>query len=103
MLPQQKMVGHARDVIADHAVQRLPLGLLHVLHGHSFWLEQVVLEKSLERFHGTLAFLDDRGIVVQPPVQKFLQRRVKLRRGGAQPRQAHLETSNVFHVTRAAG
>ncbi len=73
VLPQQELVGHAGNVIANHAVERLAFRLFLVEIGHGFGMIGIELEKLVERRHGSFSILDNRGKRIQIRKKKLLQ------------------------------
>src|SRR5262249_47158569 len=65
VLAQQEVVGHARNVVRDHAVERLALRLLHIEFRHSLGMLEVVAEQILESLPGPLTIFDDGGVVIE--------------------------------------
>ena len=61
-----------------------------------------MMEELFESLYRSLAFLDDRGIVVKPPVQELFQRLVQRGCGRAEPGQAFFHPPDILHVARAA-
>src|SRR4029077_151860 len=53
MLPQQEMISHAGDIIADDAVTRLPCRQLGIISRQRLGMRQIVAKELLERLHGT--------------------------------------------------
>jgi hypothetical protein len=73
MLPQEKLIGHTGDVIANDQVPGLRDGQLLVSRRHGAWLTQVVGEKLLEAAHGAVAIFGDRRKIVNMGKKKTLQ------------------------------
>src|SRR5262249_60651512 len=61
VLAQQEVVGHARNVVRDHAVERLALGLLHTKNLHNLGELEGETGKSSEKPPRPPPNLDDGG------------------------------------------
>ena len=60
MLPEQEVIGHPRDVVADDPVRRLALRQPGMLLGHAVRMLDKKAEKRVERADRTVAILDNR-------------------------------------------
>lgn len=72
VLPQQELIGHAGNVIANHAMKRLSFGLFLVEIGHGIGMIRIELEKLVERRHGSFSILDNRRKRIQIGEKKLL-------------------------------
>ena len=80
VLTQQKLIGHARDVIAHNYVPRVSPRKLFVRGRHRPRRSQVVDEELFEAVHRTIAVLGDARPIVNIRKQKPLEFRIALRR-----------------------
>src|SRR3989442_14192437 len=76
VLPQEKLVGHARDIVAHDFMPRLSSGQLGIKRRHRRRVLQVVREKLFEAPHRAVAVFRDRGMLVNTLVQEPFQLRV---------------------------
>ena len=58
-LPQQEMVRHSGDVVADHAMARLGFRLLRVIGRHAVGMLHEKLKERIERRHRAVAIFGD--------------------------------------------
>src|ERR1700733_4313717 len=101
-LAEQKMVGHAGDVVANNPMAGLGLGQLGMLFWHAVRVLHEEKKKRVERSHGAVAVLCDCGIRIEPGVKKSLQFAVLasyFRREGS---DAIRKAANVFDCFDAA-
>ena len=57
MLPEEKVVGHTRNIIANNAMTRLAFGLNREIFGHLMRVIHVMAEELFKRCEARLAFL----------------------------------------------
>src|ERR1700749_2611058 len=74
-LAQEKMIGHAGDVIADDAMKRLTARGFEIVFGQARSVFHEERKESVESAHGTGALSGDGGVGVKPRMQEALQDR----------------------------
>jgi hypothetical protein len=68
MLPQQEVIRHARDIVANHTVPRLPCSQFEVIFRHRLGVSQVIAKELLERVHRAVPLFDYCRMIIEPPV-----------------------------------
>src|SRR5690242_10743538 len=98
MLPQQEMIGHTGDIVADNAMGWLLFGQLRIIFRHAGWMCQVIAKQLLERVYGTVPLFDDCRMVVKSPVEESLQVGIDCCHTRAESRQVPRQPANIVRV-----
>ena len=81
VLSQEKLVGHAGDVIADDNVARNDEGLFLVIWRHGAAVSEKEMEKSLQTLNGVVAVFGDDRMRVQVSDEELFQTSILLSNG----------------------
>lgn len=103
MLPQEKLVGHPGNVIANDDVAGLRSRQLFISHRHGAGLIQVVGEKRFKAVHGAIAIFGNRGKIVNMGKEKAFQLGVLSGARIAEARQAARRAADIFDRFDARG
>ena len=77
-LAKEEMIGHAGDVVADHAVARLSRREFGVVRRHALRVFEEKRKKRVERRDGTVAVFDDGRLRIEAREKEALQVAVQL-------------------------
>ena len=77
ILLQQKLVGHAGDVIANDDMTGNGEGLLFVIGRHRFRVAEVETKEARETFDGMIAIACNRRVAIEIYSQEMLQAGVR--------------------------
>ena len=102
ILPKQKLVSHAGNVIAHHDMTRVAAS--HVFKGirHGARLLQIESKKLFEAMDGALAVFGDHRMIVNVREQELFELRVLLTPGIAKAAQAVWRAAHVFDGTNTS-
>ena len=77
ILLQQKLIGHAGDVIANDDMTGIGEGLLFVIGRHRFQLAQIKMKEVRETLDGVIAIACNRRVAIEIDSQEVLQAGVR--------------------------
>ena len=101
-LPEEKMVRHPGNVIADDAMARLRCRRFRIVFWHSSWMLHEEAKQGVERGNGAVAVPGNGGNRIEARREEFLQAAAFLSGSGGKSSKSSGVMSHVFDRGHAA-
>ena len=96
VLLEEKLVGHAGDVIADDDMARDGEGFLFVVRRHGFTLGEVEMKESFQTFDGLVAVFGDERVSIKMSDEELLETSILSGDGGTEASEARRITPDFI-------